>query len=133
MATVKDTGVKIRIREFFPFLNKETIDLGVLIRFDFTNESDAPLTFTQACHTSVYQNGLPCTRDHYIPCPYHDTGSSLRAVMPGTTATVDMLYEFPHFPSSPCELEVVAIPHSGSGEYLRETIIINNLEKELRT
>ena len=105
-------------------LGKDYEDKDVLIiKYDFTNNSDEATSFTFACQDTVFQDGIECDST-VIGCDDIDSQEQLNDIQPGKTYTVTIGY---HISDTSKPVDVVITDLFGSKTLLEESIDLSTL------
>ena len=105
-------------------LGKDYEDKDVLIiKYDFTNNSDEATSFTFACQDTVFQDGIECDST-VIGCDDIDSQEQLNDIQPGKTYTVTVGY---HISDMSKPVDVVITDLFGSETLLEESIDLSTL------
>ena len=105
-------------------LGKDYEDKDVLIiKYDFTNNSDEATSFTFACQDTVFQDGIECDST-VIGCDDIDSQEQLNDIQPGKTYTVTIGY---HISDTSKPVDVVITDLFGSETLLEESIDLSTL------
>lgn len=105
-------------------LGKDYEDKDVLIiKYDFTNNSDEATSFTFACQDTVFQDGIECDST-VIGCDDIDSQEQLNDIQPGKTYTVTVGY---HISDMSKPVDVVVTDLFGKETLLEESIDLSTL------
>lgn len=105
-------------------LGKDYEDKDVLIiKYDFTNNSDEATSFTFACQDTVFQDGIECDST-VIGCDDIDSQEQLNDIQPGKTYTVTIGY---HISDTSKPVDVVVTDLFGKETLLEESIDLSTL------
>ena len=105
-------------------LGKDYEDKDVLIiKYDFTNNSDEATSFTFACQDTVFQDGIECDST-VIGCDDIDSQEQLNDIQPGKTYTVTVGY---HISDTSKPVDVVVTDLFGKETLLEESIDLSTL------
>ena len=105
-------------------LGKDYEDKDVLIiKYDFTNNSDEATSFTFACQDTVFQDGIECDST-VIGCDDIDSQAQLNDIQPGKTYTVTVGY---HISDMSKPVDVVVTDLFGKETLLEESIDLSTL------
>ena len=105
-------------------LGKDYEDKDVLIiKYDFTNNSNEATSFTFACQDTVFQDGIECDST-VIGCDDIDSQEQLNDIQPGKTYTVTIGY---HISDTSKPVDVVVTDLFGKETLLEESIDLSTL------
>lgn len=95
----------------------------LIIKYDFTNNSDEATSFTFACQDTVFQDGIECDST-VIGCDDIDSQEQLNDIQPGKTYTVTVGY---HISDTSKPVDVVVTDLFGRDTLLEESIDLSTL------
>lgn len=105
-------------------LGKDYDDADVLIvKYNFTNNSDKPTSFTFACQDKAFQGGIECDST-VIGCDDIDAQEQLNDIQPGKTYTVTVGYHISDL-SKPVDITVTSLFDDET--FLEETIDLSKI------